>query len=628
MLVDLVVEVARVFVVVLDGQALRDVGRLAFVEHHHASRTHVEQRPVVGREEHGRARLVDVLEQPEDVDGELRIEVARRLVGQDERWLADDGARHGDALLFAAAEHLRPIVAATCEPDALERLADTSADEPMRQPHHLEGDGDVVEHGPAGDELEVLEDEPDVPAQSRDRVVGEPGDVATQEQDASIVDTLGSMHEPQQGALAGARRPRDEHELAALDRERHATEHRLVGSVRLVDVLEDEDRPPRGRRVVAMPLSQRLSKRPVGGGRGHRPSPISHAEPGKLFGPRRVRPGRSDLLDETSALAHSASVRVAFFGLPLGALLLEHDGHDIVLAAVSRTDAVGLRRLKRRLGDRVVVKPRTDAALLARVRRLAPDLLASWFWTKRLPMELVAAARLGGVGVHPSLLPRHRGPDPTYWAIASGDEVSGVTAHRLERDYDTGAVLAQERLAIDPEWNAWQLARALDRPSLRVLRRVVARYACGEAVAEQTQDEALATAAPFPTEDETWIQWSWPTARVLRHVRALAPAPGAVTEVAGALVTVLRARDEPAIPRVLLPGEGAVIGGAAVVRTLDGGVRLLEGIVHGEAGFERAQKAHEAHEAHEAQGAEEDRVPAGPAELAALFIQRRTLVVG
>src|SRR3954468_19887327 len=97
-------------------------------------------------------------------------------------------------------------------------------------------------------------------------------------------------------------------------------------------------------------------------------------------------------------------------------------------------------------------------------------------------MSVIEAAPRGGIGVHPSLLPRHRGPDPTYWAIASGDEVTGVTVHRIEADYDTGAILAQEPLRIDPAWNAWNLARALDRPSLRLLRATVARFARGEAV--------------------------------------------------------------------------------------------------------------------------------------------------
>ena len=106
------------------------------------------------------------------------------------------------------------------------------------------------------------------------------------------------------------------------------------------------------------------------------------------------------------------------------------------------------------------------AEFVARVRAAAPDLLVSWFWTKRIPARLLSVAP--AVGVHPSLLPRHRGPDPYFWAIDAGDETTGVTAHRLDATYDTGPILAQRTLEIRPSWDAWRLARALDRPSLDV----------------------------------------------------------------------------------------------------------------------------------------------------------------
>jgi len=298
------------------------------------------------------------------------------------------------------------------------------------------------------------------------------------------------------------------------------------------------------------------------------------------------------------------ALRIAFFGLPLAALLLARDGHDVALAALSRTDSVGLRRARRLFGpDRLLIKPRaTDPELLDRVRALAPDLLVSWFWTTRLPVALVRAARLGGIGAHPSLLPRHRGPDPTYWALSSGDVETGVTVHRIEKDYDTGDMLAQERLTIDPAWNAWNLARALDRPSLRVLRATVARFARGEEIPGLPQDPALATQAPFPDDEDAAIRWTWPTSRVLAHIRALSPAPGAWTEIEGAVVTITRAARATSFPSALEPGEGADDGGLPLVRTGDGAVLLLEGEIDG--------------------------VPATTSDLAALFLPRSPLVIG
>jgi methionyl-tRNA formyltransferase len=277
------------------------------------------------------------------------------------------------------------------------------------------------------------------------------------------------------------------------------------------------------------------------------------------------------------------ALRIVFFGLPLAALLLARDGHQIELCSVCRKDGIGLRRATRTFGkSKVLIRPKTnDAALRARVKAIAPDLIVSWFWTTRLPMEIVDAARLGGIGVHPSLLPRHRGPDPTTWAILSGDEVTGVTVHRIAAEYDTGAILEQETLPIDPQWNAWNLARALDRPSLRALRRTVMRFARGESVPEKPQDERLATEAPLLDGEASAIRWTWTTDRILLLIRAFAPAPGAWTEINGSIVALVAAERVTRFPKALEPGEGYVEGDRAIVRTGDGAIALIHGEVDG-----------------------------------------------
>lgn len=319
-------------------------------------------------------------------------------------------------------------------------------------------------------------------------------------------------------------------------------------------------------------------------------------------------------------------VRIVLFGLPLAALLLAADGHSVEAVFCSRRDALGLRRARRVFGDRLVIseRPRAGAAqargqgpaatagfdaaaredprVAQRLLEARPDLLVSWFWTRRIPVEWLRIVRMGAIGAHPSLLPRHRGPDPTFWTIDAGDATAGVTVHRLDESYDTGAILARAAIDVDPRWNAWQLARALDRPSLRLLRDVVGRLARGETIPEEPQDESLATEAPFPTEDQTSIRWTWGVAPILRRIRALAPAPGAWTEIEGRAVVVVRAEAAATGLPTLLPGEGTVVDGVATVRCGDGAIRLLE--------------------------AEIDGAPAGAEDIARLFTARRVEVEG
>ena len=277
-------------------------------------------------------------------------------------------------------------------------------------------------------------------------------------------------------------------------------------------------------------------------------------------------------------------MRVVFFGLPLAGLAIARAGHDVVLAGICRKGAAGSRRLRKTIGDdRVLMRPDVDdPSLLARVSALAPDLFVSWFWTTRLPISLVAAAKHGGFGVHPSLLPRWRGADPYFWAIDAGDEVTGVTAHRLDAEYDTGAMLGQRVVRIDPRWDSWTLARALDRPSLALLVETVDAFAAGRPPREMSQDESQVTEAPAPDESLLELDFHQSADAVLRRVRAAAPYPGAWTFVGDsggnddAALVVTRAEKAPAPPG-LLPGEAAVRDGKVVVAARDEGVALLAG---------------------------------------------------
>lgn len=281
--------------------------------------------------------------------------------------------------------------------------------------------------------------------------------------------------------------------------------------------------------------------------------------------------------------AERGVIRVAYFGLPLAALLLSADGFEPVLAVLSPVDAPGRRRLCRRLGARIVEARDVTPGDLERTvgERLDAsdvDLVVSWYWTRRMPAKWLSASRLGAVGAHPSILPRHRGPDPFFWAIDSGDDVTGVSIHYLTERYDEGAVLYSETLPIGDR-DAWQLARALDRPSLRLLRRAVRDIAHGEAPAPVPQDESGATWAPVPEGDLLRADFQQSTERVLRRIRALAPDPGLALEIHGVRFTVTRAEPTQEFPAALEPGEAATTEFGVVVRTADGAVRVTRATI-------------------------------------------------
>jgi methionyl-tRNA formyltransferase len=219
-----------------------------------------------------------------------------------------------------------------------------------------------------------------------------------------------------------------------------------------------------------------------------------------------------------------------------------------------------------------------DLTLVREAQAIAsarPDLIVSWFWTKRIPSIVLSIAP--GFGVHPSLLPRHRGPDPYFWTVDSGDEFAGVTAHVLDAEYDTGDMLGQKSIRVGHDWSAWTLAKKLDTPSLALLREVASAYAVGAPPARRAQDDRLATLAPAPTDDELELNWKLAASALARRIRAASPYPGAFAFFGDQAVAIVRAELTCRFPRALAVGEAAVVDGCTVVRCREDALCLLEG---------------------------------------------------
>ncbi len=270
-------------------------------------------------------------------------------------------------------------------------------------------------------------------------------------------------------------------------------------------------------------------------------------------------------------------MRILYFGIPLGALALARAGFPPAAAVVGPLDLPGRRRLRRTLPRALLLGlPNLDVPeVQATLRSTEPDLVLSFFWPRRIPAEVLGWAP--ALGTHPSLLPRWRGPDPYYWAIAAGDTKTGVTLHRLGSEYDTGPIVAQTSVAIEPDDDAWSLAKRLDRPALALLIDAARRRAQGDPLLGTPQDPAGVTWAPVPRAEDLAIDWRQPAETIARRVRAAAPRPGATAQLGGAVVRVLRvalARETP--PPGLMPAEAWRGAEGWCVRCGAGALRLLD----------------------------------------------------
>lgn len=181
--------------------------------------------------------------------------------------------------------------------------------------------------------------------------------------------------------------------------------------------------------------------------------------------------------------------------------------------------------------------PGSVADMLAGYR---PDLLLVFGFNWRLPREVLNLPRIGVLNVHPSALPRYRGPSAVPWAIRNGDPFMGVTVHRMTERIDAGPVLAQvDNIAIPEQVTApdvWDLTKAV-LPDL--LSEALERAIRGDP--GTPQDERKATYAGFPPPE--WYEVTWQGNRrslhnQIRVLRYLKRGQGPVVTFGGRTVQV------------------------------------------------------------------------------------------
>ncbi len=165
---------------------------------------------------------------------------------------------------------------------------------------------------------------------------------------------------------------------------------------------------------------------------------------------------------------------------------------------------------------------------VAALRELKPDLLVVAAYGQILSGEVLGSARLGGINVHASLLPKYRGAAPVAWAIYHGDTETGVTIIRMTKGLDAGDMLAQEKLAIGPDETAGELEARLAPLGAKLAMQVIDHLSTGPVTGEK-QDKALVTKAPKLKKENGLIDWTRPAQAVCNQVRAMQPWPTAYT---------------------------------------------------------------------------------------------------
>ena len=165
-----------------------------------------DQPDVVGRDDHGRAQPVERREQMEQPLRHLRIDIAGRLVGDQQVGPVDHRARDRDALLLAARQRRRARAGPVAKADPGEHFAHRSLDLVLAGAADAQRQGDIVERREMADQAEILEHHPDPPTEARQRIARRIAEFLAEQADAPARRPLGQIKQLQQRRLARARR--------------------------------------------------------------------------------------------------------------------------------------------------------------------------------------------------------------------------------------------------------------------------------------------------------------------------------------------------------------------------------------------------------------------------------------
>jgi methionyl-tRNA formyltransferase len=169
---------------------------------------------------------------------------------------------------------------------------------------------------------------------------------------------------------------------------------------------------------------------------------------------------------------------------------------------------------------------------LAELGKFEPDIIALTAYGNILPGSIINLPPLGTINVHGSLLPKYRGAAPIQWALINGENETGITIMQMDEGIDTGDILLQEKIAIEPEDTTGTLSGKLAELGGTALGKALDLLRQDKLIPLK-QDDMQATRAPLLKKEDGLVDWSQSAAQISGLIRGLDPWPTTYTTLSG-----------------------------------------------------------------------------------------------
>jgi methionyl-tRNA formyltransferase len=176
----------------------------------------------------------------------------------------------------------------------------------------------------------------------------------------------------------------------------------------------------------------------------------------------------------------------------------------------------------------------------AQLESIKPDAIIVVGYGRIIPQWMLDLPPLGNINVHASLLPKYRGAAPIQWAIAGGETITGVTTMKIDAGLDTGDILLQKEIPIDPTDTSETLSPKLASPGADLLIETLRRLQDGT-IKSKPQDHTKATLAPILKKEDGKMDFHRTAQEIHNRLRGFQPWPGAFTQFRGKNLQVTQA---------------------------------------------------------------------------------------
>jgi methionyl-tRNA formyltransferase len=181
---------------------------------------------------------------------------------------------------------------------------------------------------------------------------------------------------------------------------------------------------------------------------------------------------------------------------------------------------------------------KNNRGLISKLKSLDPDFLVLASYSKIIPKEILSIPKKGAVNIHPSLLPKYRGPSPVQAAILNGETRTGITIMKMVEKVDVGGILASARLRISSKDTAVSLSDKLATLASKLILHVL-HLAYHNKIKSKPQNHKKAIYTKMLLKEDGYINWKKPPKNLERMIRAYYPWPGVWTRYNGKILKLL-----------------------------------------------------------------------------------------